>query len=212
MKRTAVSSLLSALDLEQAQLFLAEHWSKACADPLGYTFWGVIWGCAFAATFLLIRMFFTGWGDRNVTEKTLGLSILMHAVIAMLSTTVMLATESRPPAETRTRIRRVVVEGDQSQTQAALGATGGKPRWDQSEQFASQVVDRLEQPSTADDSIPQRTQTALTPGVELPVQTPVTPAETPPANPQAVRVRERTPIPQQIDAAIDTEATAMRRQ
>lgn len=203
--------MIAALDQEQIQLFLAEHWRKACADPLGYAFWGAIWTCAFVATFLLIRMFFTGWGDRNVTEKTLGLSILVHALIAMLSTTVMLATEKGPPAETRTRIRRVLVEGDQTQARALAGAPGTTPRWDQADQLAENEVNRLEHSVSEEETPLERQPQVQTPGIDLPVATSVAPADPPPTDPHLARVPERFSPAAQVEAQIDSEETASRR-
>ena len=102
---------------------VSQRWQQAVADPLGALFWTLVWGCAFVATFLFIRMLFTGWGDRNVTEKTLALSLLVHLLVAMLSTTVMLVREPDPPTETRTPLRRVTVPNTRTSEQGG-GATG----------------------------------------------------------------------------------------
>ncbi|MFN6106085.1 MAG: hypothetical protein ACK5EA_16770, partial [Planctomycetaceae bacterium] len=110
---------------DEVLLFLTRHWHGAWQDPFGYAFWGVVWGVAFMATFLLVRMFFTGWGDTNVTEKTLALSILLHALVAMLSTTVMLTQGEVASSEQRTQIRRVVLENSGESAVASQGKTAG---------------------------------------------------------------------------------------
>jgi hypothetical protein len=190
--------------------FLTRHWHGAWQDPLGYAFWGVVWGVAFMATFLLIRMFFTGWGDKNVTEKTLALSILLHALLAMLSTTVMLTQGETAPAEQRTRIRRVVMESSSQESVAAQGNNPGQPRWDAPSQERGEPQQRLAKTETQDITYPLRErQEFQTP--DLPLVSPVvdTEVETAPS-PAAVASPVRSK-PLEVEPSVDQEATASRR-
>ncbi|MFN7805976.1 MAG: hypothetical protein ACK5TO_18310, partial [Planctomycetaceae bacterium] len=151
------ASLALALPTSEEILrFLSRHWQGAWQDPLGYAFWGVVWGVAFMATFLLLRMFFTGWGDKNVTEKTLALSILLHALVAMLSTTVMLTQGDVAPSEQRTPLRRVVMDSASDPAAAVQGGNKPQPRWDAPTREQAAPAERVAKTETQDIAFPLR--------------------------------------------------------
>jgi len=195
---------------DQTCLFLSDHWHRACLDPFGYAFWGVIWSFAFAATFLLLRMFFTGWGDKNVTEKTLALSILLHVLLAMLSTTVMLRQDEAPRQELRTRIRRVVV-GDSSQTATGTAAEiAGRPRWDLPSTAPIDSRERVSKKESSTTPVPVRERELLQPA-DLPLTRSVAETEVVTSRePLRVEIPVRTERPD-LNPMIEREATATRR-
>src|SRR5579862_5547012 len=82
------------------------------ADPWGSLYWGLVWVCAFVITFLLLRMLFTRWGESNVTQKTLGVSVLVHVMIGMVSNSVIFLPSGgvRSHDQPGVPIRRVVFE------------------------------------------------------------------------------------------------------
>lgn len=77
----------------------------------------VTWAGLFAATFVLVRMLYTRWGESNVTAKALAVSMLVHLAGGLWTTTVRLAS-GRPElsAPERVPIRRVIVESRASRT------------------------------------------------------------------------------------------------
>jgi len=205
-----VSLSFSIPDWEQVSLFLVEHWHRACLDPFGYAFWGVIWSFAFAATFLLLRMFFTGWGDKNVTEKTLALSILLHVLLAMVSTTVMLRQDEPPPQEVRTRIRRVVVDGVAELQSGGKGELAGRPRWDAPESATSESRGRIPRATSSDIPLPVRERDEFQ-APDLPLANPVSEPEvmadrSEPGSEGTVRA-----VRPNLDPMVDREVTATRR-
>ncbi len=195
---------------DEVLLFLTRHWHGAWQDPFGYAFWGVVWGVAFMATFLLVRMFFTGWGDKNVTEKTLALSILLHALLAMLSTTVMLTQGDVAPSEQRTPIRRVLLENSSEPAVASQGNNAGQPRWDAPAQDRSEPQQRVAKTETRDNTFPlrerQEFQTPDLPLVNPPIDTEIESAPRPAGETTTVRSR-----PVEVDPIIEQETTASRR-
>jgi len=188
---------------------LSYRWQQAQADPVGTLFWTLIWGCAFVATFLLIRMLFTGWGDRNVTEKTLALSLLVHLLVAMLSTTVMLARQPAAATETRTPLRRVVLPNTGS-SETGGGATAGRPRWDANAAPELTDTERLAKPLTEATASPARNRPRPELVTNLPLA-PSLPADDTPPNPQLEPTQTDRPTRSQIEAQIDHESTASSR-
>ncbi|MFM8582776.1 MAG: hypothetical protein ACKOFW_14895, partial [Planctomycetaceae bacterium] len=186
------------------------RWQQAVADPLGALFWTLVWGCAFVATFLFIRMLFTGWGDRNVTEKTLALSLLVHLLVAMLSTTVMLVRQPDPPAETRTPLRRVMVPNTGSAEQGG-GATAGRPRWDANAPPAEGEAERLAKPQVQAEQTPDRARSRLEPATALPLSANLMAEESLPPDPRTETLSPTPPRAREIDADFDREATATAR-
>ena len=79
-----------ALSIDGLKPFAADLWEHMHHGEWWATtaFWGVIWACGFVATFLLLRVLFTRWGDRDVMKKTLAVSLLLHVLFGMLSTRV----------------------------------------------------------------------------------------------------------------------------
>jgi len=162
------------------------------------------------ATFLLVRMFFTGWGDKNVTEKTLALSILLHALLAMLSTTVMLTQGDVAPSEQRTPIRRVLLENSSEPAVASQGNNAGQPRWDAPAQDRSGPQQRVAKTEARDNTFPlrerQEFQTPDLPLVNPPIDTEIESAPRPAGETTTVRSR-----PVEVDPIIEQETTASRR-
>src|SRR5262245_24701964 len=142
----------------------AEWWAAT-------TFWGVIWACGFVATFLLLRVLFTRWGDRDVMKKTLAVSLLLHLLCGMLSTRVVFGPagasqgllslilpgssredSTKDVSEEDPRIDEVAIEGPDSPGDDLAGsenAAGGKlpgasPPWERTPSFSSQVPARME--------------------------------------------------------------------
>jgi hypothetical protein len=173
-------------------------------------FWGVVWGVAFVATFLLLRMFFTGWGDKNVTEKTLALSILLHALLAMLSTTVMLTQGETAATEQRTPIRRVVLDNTGEASNPPSGTSAGRPRWDTPSPAPGEPQQRVVKSKNEQSPFPLREREEFqTP--DLPLVNPKVDTEvdlSPRVADDAVPLRDR---PQEIEATIEPETTASRR-
>src|SRR5262249_5755923 len=108
-------------------------------------------------TFLLLRMLFTHWGDRDVMKKTLGLSLLVHVLVGMLSTTVIFGPgmSSSGEPEMLVAIRRVVAAevsspGEGPPTDENIpGDNGGRipgkpPAWERAAAVDVQEPIRLE--------------------------------------------------------------------
>ena len=74
--------------LDEIERFVLGSYDRMQRDPLETGYWGLVWACGFCITFLLVRMLFTRWGDRDITKKTLGVSLLVHLLIGMVSNTV----------------------------------------------------------------------------------------------------------------------------
>src|SRR5438445_9810984 len=149
----AFSPVLSAdvLSVEELKLFAIDMYGRMQRDWWATAYWAGIWTCGFVVTFLLIRMLFTRWGDRDVTKKTLGLSLLVHALSGMLSTTVMFGTAAfpEPTSERVTGIRRVIVDGDPSEASEKASGEHGKATphsraWERAPKFDSQQHARIE--------------------------------------------------------------------
>jgi hypothetical protein len=152
----ALSSLnVIAVSLDGAKSAAIDLYDHVRADVWGSLYWGVIWGCAFVITFLLVRMLFTRWGDRNITMKTLGVSLLVHFLAGMISNTVVFGPSSGILSEEKqgVPIRRVMFEGPNSPGDAAAGndadpfekrsmLPGKSPAWEQASQPEARTIDR----------------------------------------------------------------------
>src|SRR5262245_62877564 len=102
--------LVGAVSFDWWKLHLLDIYDRMQRDWWATAYWGGVWACGFVATFLLLRMLFTHWGDRDVMKKTLGLSLLVHVLVGMLSTTVIFGPgmSSSGEPEMLVAIRRVV--------------------------------------------------------------------------------------------------------
>ncbi len=152
----ALSSLnVIGVSLEGAKSAAIDLYDHVRADVWGSLYWGVIWGCAFVITFLLVRMLFTRWGDRNITMKTLGVSLLVHLLAGMISNTVVFGPGGGvvPEEKPGVPIRRVVFEGPNSPGDAAAGhdedpfekrsrLPGNSPAWEQASQPEARSIGR----------------------------------------------------------------------
>ncbi len=146
-------SLAGGLSLDGLQALALDLYDRMQRDWAATAYWGGVWVCGFIATFVLLRMLFTHWGDRDVMKKTLGLSLIVHMLFGMLSTTVMfgpgISSEGEPNAYA---IRRVVVEnpasGGDGTAENGKGSHTGKPRaWEEVPKFSAEPSGRLQQPA-----------------------------------------------------------------
>lgn len=86
----------------------------------------LLWVGLFIATFLLMRMLVTRWGDSQVTMKAVVLSLLVHLLAGLWTTTVHIARESFAAQEGNgIAIRRVIVEDPGSGTPGQGNGTEG---------------------------------------------------------------------------------------
>jgi hypothetical protein len=156
---------------------LVAHWHDlvdyARSDTVGFGFWTAVWVGSFCITFLLLRMLFTRWGETNVTQKTMALSLLAHLVLALLSTRMVFHQQGGSPwgrgiaRETIVRpVRRAVIDAE---TSSAGRLPGRAPVWEQPPSLPTDAAARLEKPAAGESPpvVPERTAT-------LPVEAPVT--------------------------------------
>src|SRR5579871_5761139 len=158
----ALAPTLALIDvsIDGAKELALDLFDRMQRDWWATAYWGFVWACGFVITFLFLRMLFTRWGDRDVTKKTLGLSLLVHALVGMLSTTVIFGTSVGPEGgPDRVMIGRVVADGGtadlRSQTSLSENPSSGRqtnngksPAWDQGPKFDSQRPARLEKEPT----------------------------------------------------------------
>jgi hypothetical protein len=173
---------------------LVAHWHDlvefARTDTVGFGFWTAVWVGSFCITFLLLRMLFTRWGETNVTQKTMALSLLAHLVLAMLSTRMVFHQPGGSPwgkgisRETIVRpSRRAVLEAEAS---SAGRLPGRAPVWEQPPALATGTAERLAKPTAEATTpiVPERTaaspvESPITPLPDVPVARPVPPAPAP---------------------------------
>lgn len=118
---------------------LVEH---AIAQVRGQWVLYLSWGGMFCATFILMRMLVTRWGEANVTRKALVLSLVFHLVAGLWTTTIHLARESQAAREpSPVRIRKLQMEGEQQADQKPPGNT---PVWEKLPRPMPQELARLE--------------------------------------------------------------------
>lgn len=100
------------------------------------------WTGLFVATVLLVRMLYTRWGESNVTGKAIALSLLIHMVGGLWTTTVHLASGAVAVAKAdRVPIRRVVIESDRDRSPVK---TKSRPSWDRLPEDRREAISRLE--------------------------------------------------------------------
>src|SRR5260370_20661401 len=99
--------------LDEIKRFGLDVYDRIQRDPLAAGYWGLVWGCGFVITFLLVRMFFTRWGDRDITKKTLGVSLLVHLLLGMVSNSVVFGPgfSQDPDSGGALTIHHVVMQG-----------------------------------------------------------------------------------------------------
>ena len=98
-------------DLPAGQIVLdiardfGRHWILYCT-----------WAGLFVVTVFLLRMLYTRWGESNVTSKAVSLSLLIHLVAGLWTTTVKMAASSSQDTtlEGRIVLREVRIEKPQS--------------------------------------------------------------------------------------------------
>ena len=94
----------------ESQPMLRDAWQEVNAHKL----WYVTWVGLFLCTYMMLRMLITRWGDTNVTRKALVLSLLLHFVGGLFTTSVHIATHAGTTGDTRDAIpmRNVIVENN----------------------------------------------------------------------------------------------------
>lgn len=183
-----------------------EPWfHRAVEDVSTNWIWYLIWSGLFVATFLLLRMLVTRWGNENVTQKTLVLSLLLHSVAGLFSTTVKIAQSTAVESVSdHVPIRRVVMSEARDIPQTT---TGDKPIWEKLPEPTPTDVPRLSlpKPKTPAVSVPEKQPVPVEPlELALPNLPPLpSPRPEPPTavrEPQAqppVRNSQPDPIPEQ---------------
>src|SRR5579872_6955169 len=105
--------------LDRTRQFAVDTYDRMQSDWTATAYWAGIWVCGFVVTFLLIRMMFTHWGDRDVTKKTIWLSLLVHTLVGMLSTTVIFPNVRGEPGLGGTApIRHVIIQKEPGESAA----------------------------------------------------------------------------------------------
>src|SRR5260370_4183206 len=141
--------------LDEIKRFGLDVYDRIQRDPLAAGYWGLVWGCGFVITFLLVRMFFTRWGDRDITKKTLGVSLLVHLLVGMVSNSVVFGPGSARESDSGGdfRIQHVVVKAEDpdrdagySDNDPASGQSqdlpGNSPAWEHAPKLPSRPVAR----------------------------------------------------------------------
>lgn len=104
----------------------------------------VVWFGLFLATVLILRMLVTRWGQKNEIQKALGLSILLHTVVLLYSTTLPLMQGALGASPTeRVSIRHVVLN-ERENSPAERSANGRSAVWDQLPNTSAESLDRLD--------------------------------------------------------------------
>lgn len=129
----------------------------------------LIWAGLFCVTFLLMRMLITRWGDTRVTMKAVVLSLLVHLVAGLWTTTFKIASETlTAEKQALVPVRRLVVEGDQPVEKKKSGNT---PVWEKTPPSKPEDLTRIERTPLA--AAPLETpKKALAPLATPPVQIP----------------------------------------
>ena len=141
--------------LDEVQRFLLSVYDRIQQDPFAAGYWALVWSCGFVITFLLVRMFFTRWGDRDITKKTLGVSLLVHFLVGMVSNSVVFGPgfSHDPDSGGALTIHNVVMEGgdpghdaDSADNDAASDRSqklpGKSPAWEQAPKLAARPAAR----------------------------------------------------------------------
>ena len=145
--------------LDEFKRFMRDVYVYVQEDPWAAGYWGLVWACGFIITFLLVRMFFTRWGDRDITKKTLGVSLLVHLLVGMVSNSVVFGPGSShdPDSGGALTIQQVAVEGadhgndgDSTESDRAFDQSrtlpGNSPVWQQAPKLAARPAARLQTP------------------------------------------------------------------
>ena len=128
----------------------------------------VTWTGLFAATFLLVRMLYTRWGETNSTAKALGASVLVHLVGGLWTTTVHLASGTPViAAPERVPIRRVIIESNRDRTPPLERSI---PNWERPTVAPREALTRVEKdmrdvpaPTIERSTRPEERMASLTP-------------------------------------------------
>ncbi len=139
-----MTTLLAALDVSAFwRDWRTPSISEAAVDLRAHWVLYLIWAGMFCATFFLMRMLVTRWGDQNVTMKAVVLSLLLHAVAGLWTTTVTIAHESAAARgdDVLIPVRRLVVEGE-SAPRRELPGEG--PVWEKASQPRRSGPSRLD--------------------------------------------------------------------
>jgi hypothetical protein len=193
-------------DLSQA---VRRQVEAAQREPLSYSLWVGMWACGFVATFLLIRMVFTRWGDTRVTQKTLALSLLVHLLAGMISTTVMFDPPLSPArgSEYQTVISRVVIEQDKAEPDRKAELP---PIWERMTSLPQASVSRVAKTVAEPPDVEKPAKRAADPDAlahrdlpSLPIQPGLEPVV-----PESVATPETKPAAVPVPVTIENEATA----
>lgn len=171
----------------------------------------VVWLGLFIATVLLIRMLVTRWGQKNEIQKALALSILLHTVVLLYTTTLplMQGTLSANQPD-RVFIRRVVSKEKENDA-TDRSAKGRGAVWDQLPDTSDDSLTRLDKsptepretvsPDRKSSELPE-TQAKVPDLPDSPVKPPVDPATiTSAQKPQVNAEANPTKIPEETAEA-----------
>ncbi|MBI3863318.1 MAG: hypothetical protein HY290_15615 [Planctomycetia bacterium] len=205
-------------------LDLYEHMQN---DWTATAYWAGVWACGFVVTFLLVRMLFTRWGDRNITQKTLGVSLLVHFLAGLISSSVVFESGSagaQPDEVPGVPIQRVVVEGPSAPGDAAAGSDedpfdrrsnrpGNSPAWEQAAQRDLRSPDRqpVRTPQAPDSEIVPEKRAATADPLVIPVPELTQRPQGPDPAPEAMREDGKIARPAAAAQPRITEETAQSR-
>lgn len=149
------------------------NWNDVWRELAAHKLWYATWAGLFLCTYLMLRMLITRWGDTNVTRKALVLSLLLHTVGGLFTTSVHIATHVGEGQGGRdfVAIRNVIVENSSSSSlknrgtnsKNGAGKPGDRAVWDQLPNSPPMAAARQAKPSTI-------------PGTEVAVAEPSRPA------------------------------------
>jgi hypothetical protein len=169
----------------------------------------IVWFGLFLATILILRMLVTRWGQKNEIQKALGLSILLHTVVLLYSTTLPLMQGTLGATQPeRVSIRHVVLT-ERDNNPSERSATGRSAVWDRLPDTSDDSFDRLDK-SPADPlamSSPDRKASDL-PDTQAKVpDLPDTPTS-PPVDPTTVTSAQKTQVTAEANPTKIPEETA----
>src|SRR5579872_2012711 len=223
MPALAPTLVLIDVSIDGAKELALDLFDRMQRDWWATAYWGFVWTCGFVATFLFLRMLFTRWGDRDVTKKTLGLSLLVHALVGTLSTTVIFGTSAGPDGgPDRVMIGRVVADGGTADLRGGTSladapAIGGQAKkgksaaWDRAPKFDPQRPSRLERElaEASDNSLAQNRPASEPVSIPTPALTDQTPRAEP--LPATTRLETKLAAPTETTSAPIAEETAQAR-
>jgi hypothetical protein len=156
-------------------------------------------------------MVFTRWGDRNITRKTLGLSVAVHALIGMVSTHVILVTSAPEAGEEPIPIRRLVVENAASKNTAQPTDQQPRPVWDEVASPVAGQVTRSEKFAASPPEPPPERPAYEDAPLPLPLPDAPLPAPENSAAPEVAAVPAARSKPREIAEEPSNEETAQAR-